>query len=462
LFCNPWHKNGLTSDMSSFRILLLSGLFLLVFSACREDGAIPNAELNEQLRRTIEASGHSLDDLTLPASDDLENIPQDPQNPITASKVALGKLLFHETALGIDGMTSDRSQTWSCASCHHADAGFAAGTVQGIGEGGNGFGFSGEGRTRAANVANAMMDVQPIKSPSILNTGYQKVTLWNGQFGGTGMNVGTEDNWTKGTPKENNELGFEGVETQAIAGLKVHRLDVDETILSEFGYRQLFDEAFADVPEEERYTRLTSALAIAAFERTVLANEAPFQKWLAGDITALNDQEKAGAVVFFGDGDCASCHNGPSLASMSFHAIGMNDLHDSPEPVINSTPNQAEHKGRGGFTMREEDMYKFKTPQLYNLADSRFYGHGSSFRSIREVVEYKSNGLAENSRVPEGKLSPSFEPLNLTQQQIKDLTAFLEDGLRDPNLKRYTPEALLSNNCFPNADALSMADMGCN
>ncbi|MFK8056650.1 MAG: cytochrome-c peroxidase [Saprospiraceae bacterium] len=448
--------------MSSTRTLLILCLFVSVFTACREDGAIPNAEINEQLRRVIEASGQSMDGLRLPASDDLENIPQDPKNPLTPEKVALGKLLFHETALGIDGMADDRSQTWSCASCHHADAGFAAGTVQGIGEGGNGFGLTGEGRSRAANLTNAMLDVQPLKSPSILNTGYQKVTLWNGQFGGTGLNEGTEAYWTDGTPKASNNLGFEGVETQAIAGLKVHRLDVNEAILDTFGYRALFDKAFSDIPVEDRYTRLTSALAIAAFERTVLANEAPFQQWLAGDIAALNDQEKAGAAVFFGDGDCASCHNGPSLASMSFHAYGMNDLHDNPEPVIGSMASQAAHKGRGGFTLVEDDMYKFKTPQLYNLADSRFYGHGSSFRSVRDVIEYKSNGQSQNERVPANKLSSNFTALNLSQQQIKDLTAFLEDGLRDPNLKRYTPESLLSGKCFPNADALSQADMGCN
>ncbi len=447
--------------MSSNRILLLSGLFLLLFSACREDGAIPNAELNEQLKRVIEASGQSIDDLKLPASEDLENIPQDPQNRLTPAKVALGKLLFHETALGVDGMTDDRAQTFSCASCHHAAAGFAAGAAQGIGEGGNGFGLNGEGRVRAANVANSKLDVQPVKSPSILNAGFQEVMLWNGQFGGVGMNVGTESNWTKGTPKEKNALGFEGVETQAIAGIEVHRLDVDSTLLYQYGYQELFDAAFENVPVAERYNRLTAALAIAAYERTVLANEAPFQKWLAGDITALNEQEKAGAVVFFGDGNCAGCHSGPSLASMSFHALGMSDLHDSPLPIHNSTPNQAEHKGRGGFTLRSEDMFKFKTPQLYNLTDSRFYGHGSSFRSIREVIEYKSNAVAQNNRVPADKLSSDFTPLSLTTEQIQDLTAFLEDGLRDPNLKRYAPEVLPSGKCFPNADALSAADMGC-
>ncbi len=447
--------------MSRSQIALALCVSLLAFSACDEDPTLPNSELNEQLRRVIEATGQSMDDLRMPSSDDLENIPQDSSNRLTPAKIALGKLLFHETALGIDGMTDERAQTFSCASCHNAAAGFAAGTAQGIGEGGNGFGRSGEGRVRAANVSISMLDIQPVKSPSILNAGYQKVMLWNGQFGATDVNEGTESNWTEGTPKAKNSLGFEGVETQAIAGLEVHRLDLDSTLLYQYGYQALFDAAFEDVPIAERYNRLTAALAIAAYERTVLANQAPFQQWLAGDVSALNDQEKAGALVFFGDGNCAGCHSGPSLASTSFHALGMSDLHDSASPVFGSTPNQAEHKGRGGFTMRSEDMYKFKTPQLYNLADSRFYGHGSSFRSIRNVIEYKSAAQAQNERVPSDKLSPDFTPLSLSDQQIQDLTAFLEDGLRDPNLARYTPEVLPSGNCFPNADALSKADLGC-
>lgn len=446
--------------MSYSRLLIFLSILILGLGACREDGNIPSEELDTALFRAIEASGQSFNGLRLPASDDLENIPQDPKNPLTPSKVALGKLLFHETALGIDGLT-DRSQTWSCASCHHADAGFAAGSVQGIGEGGNGFGLNGEGRVRAANLADALLDVQPVKSPTILNSGYQNLMLWNGQFGATGMNVGTEGHWTDGTPKETNTLGFEGVETQAIAGMKVHRLNVNAEVLDQMGYRDLYDEAFADIPATERYTLTTTALAIAAFERTVLANQAPFQKWLSGDVNALSEQEKAGGVVFFGDGDCASCHAGPSLASMSFHALGMKDLHDNPEPIIASDPSQAAHKGRGGFTLRDADMYAFKTPQLYNLTDSRFYGHGNTFRSVKEVIEYKSSGISENERVPADKLSPAFVPLNLTDKQINDLTAFLEDALHDPNLDRYVPTAVLSGRCYPNADLLSKSDMGC-
>jgi cytochrome c peroxidase len=100
-------------------------------------------------------------------------------------------------------------------------------------------------------------------------------------------------------------------------------------------------------------------------------------------------------------------------------------------------------------------------PQLYNLSDSPFLGHGSSLRSIREVVAYKNAGIPENPRVPEEALSEYFRPLNLTDQEVDAITAFLESALHDDNLARYEPEQVLSGRCFPFADPQSMNDMGC-
>ena len=119
-------------------------------------------------------------------------------------------------------------------------------------------------------------------------------------------------------------------------------------------------------------------------------------------------------------------------------------------------------RGRGGFTQNEADNYKFKVPQLYNLADSPFYGHGSSFRSIRAVIEYKNNAVPENDEVPAGQLAAGFVPLNLTDAQIDDLVAFIGTALHDPDLARYEPQVLGSNQCFPNNDEQSRVDLGCN
>ena len=442
----------------------LIALFALSLAACSAtDPDDPNAALNTELEDALlkAANGKGLAFFTMPASDDYSAIPQDPKNPITQEKVELGKFLYHETALTVRPKFSGNAVQASCASCHHAAAGFQAGVPQGIGTGGSGFGLHGETRTKDPLCTVDDMDIQPIRSPSAMNAAWQQNMLWNGQFGATGVNVGTEAAWTVGTPKEQNVLGFEGIETQAIAGQDVHRMDIANSVIpSHPVYQQMFNAAYPALPQNERITDITAGLAVAAYERTLLSNQAPFQKWLKGERTVMNEQELRGAITFFGKGNCVSCHTGPALNSMAFHGLGMNNL-EGPG-TYGDDPTKPEHKGRGGFTGRPQDMHKFKVPQLYNLTDSRFYGHGASFTSVRDVIAYINNAVPENSEVPASQLSPLFKPLNLTDSEIDDLTAFVENALHDPSLNRYVPTSLPSNLCFPNNDPQSKVDLGCN
>ena len=441
-----------------FYNVLISGVMITLMSCASDDDnyvPIPSQGILEN--RIIELYG-SKEALIQPLSTDFNLIPNDPNNQMTSAKVELGKLLFHETGIATNPNMEESMEMYSCASCHHAKAGFQSGILQGIGEGGNGFGINGEGRFKNALYAESDLDIQPIRTPSVLNVAYQDVMLWNGQFGGTGTNQGTEANWTAGTPKEANNLGFEGVETQAIAGLDVHRLRIDEDFVINSAYKDLFDQAFPNVDESQRYTKLNGALAIAAYERTLLPNEAPFQQWLNGNTSAMNEQETEGALLFFDDAKCFSCHSGPALNGMDFHALGMKDL--AGDDVL-TVIDDATKRGRGGFTNNPEDDYKFKTPQLYNLKDVTFYGHGGSFQSIEDVIRYKNNALKENQEVPTGQMSPMFTSLNLTDDDIDAITAFLENALYDSNLQRYVPEELPTGYCFPNADPMSSQDMGC-
>ena len=397
----------------------------------------------------------------LPESTDLSAIPQDPKNPLSPEKVALGQLLFHETGLALNPKHISAIETYSCASCHFAGAGFQANRFQGIADGGLGFGINGEGRVRGNHYDRSEIDVQPLRTPSAMNLAYQKNVLWSGQFGATGANIGTEDQWTPETPKAVNELGFEGLETQAIAGLSVHRQQPDSEFFTKYPeYMPLFDRAFPELPADERYNIVNTGLAIGAYERTLLANQAPFQQWIAGDMSAMNEQEKEGALLFFTKGQCVDCHSGPSLANMEFHALGMSDLIDCPEEIFQVTETNGMF-GRGGFTKDPADDYTFKVPQLYNLEDSKFLGHGSSFRSVEEVIRYKNEARPQNPRVPEDRLSEKFVPLGLSDSEIDAIAAFIRTGLRDPNLARYEPSSVLSGNCFPNNDPLSRQDRGC-
>lgn len=433
-----------------------------VLTSCSDDSdytAINLETEDKQLQEVLINLSGSLDTFILPQSTDYQSIPSDPKNPITESKVALGKLLFYETGIGINSKKETNKATYSCASCHHSGAGFQSGIKQGIGDGGMGFGLHGEARVMDPNYTEDLIDIQPIRSPTVLNSAYQKLMLWNGQFGATDDNIGTEANWTEGTPKAVNILGFEGVETQAIAGLSVHRMGIDKAFCDENKYVKLFDNAFPEVDKSERYSITTAGLAIAAYERTLLANNTDFQNWLKGDTRAMNKNEKKGALLFFGKARCYECHSGPALNSENFYALGMNDLSGSG---VHGITDEVTKKGRGGFTNNPTDNYKFKVPQLYNLADVQFLGHGGNFTSVREIIEYKNNGVKQNNEVPNEMVSDKFSPLGLNDNEITLITEFIEKSLHDNDLKRYDPASLPTGLCFPNADPTSKEDMGCN
>lgn len=449
----------LRSTAPILRICALS--FFLLITSCGKDTDLhqflPNDGSDALKDRLVTLYG-SHTALILPESNDYSAIPGDPNNPITASKIELGKFLFHETGLALNPNKSIGTGTYSCSSCHIAASAFQSGRQQGMADGGSGFGFKGEGRIMNLAYHPDSVDVQPIRVPTIINAAYQQVVLWNGQFGANGLNVGTEANWTEGTPKATNHLGFDGLETQAIAGLGVHRMVIDTSMIKNGPYKVLFDMAFPDSPESERYTRINAGLSIASYVRTVMGNEAPFQKMLRGEPHTMTEEEMKGGLLFYGKAQCYQCHSGPGMNGMEFHALGMNDLNG--DQVIGQVDN-ATKKGRGGFTNNAEDDYKFKTPSLYNLRDVSFFGHGGSFNSVREVIEYKNEAQVQNTDVPSTKISLLFKPLNLSEEEIDQLVLFVENALHDPNLNRYVPEATPLGNCFPNADAQSKIDLGC-
>ncbi len=440
------------------RFLVLTA-FVFIFFSCAEDA--PISDLDSRLSNALnEASGNvGKVHYILPNSDQYSRIPQDPQNLLTDEKIELGKLLFHESAFSTLSNFDHMMNTFSCASCHHSRAGFQANLPQGIADGGEGFGMAGEGR-RLNDLANPKeVDVQPLRTPTAMNLAYQTNLLWNGQFGATALNQNTENRWKEGTPIATNYLGYEGLETQAIAGITVHRMEYNEEAISKNGYKEMFDQAFSNIDQSDRYTVERAGQAMAAYERVIIANEAPFQAWLRGDETALTDNQKEGAIVFFSNGQCVSCHDGPALAKMEFHAIGMNDF--DPSEVFNFDPNDPAITGRASFTGDDNDMFKFKVPQLYNLKDSPFYGHGSSFNSIRDVIEYKNMAITEKADMDSRYVSEHFVPLGLTSEEVDNLADFLENGLYDPNLSRYEPQSLPTGNCQPNNDEFSKEDLGC-
>ncbi len=443
------------------KIYVLGGIIaaVLIFS-CKHEPILPPLGEELLLRLAEISPTGSPTFFALPASDDFANIPQSLANPLSAEKVALGKLLFFETAFGVEPVHPEGLQTFSCASCHVPAAGFRPNRHQGIADGALGFGEKGEGREKYPFYDDQEIDAQGARPLSVLNVAFVTNSMWNGSFGSDGVNAGTEAMWgvfDPGTAINHERLG--ALEGQNIEGLKTHRILYTRDLVEQYGYKELFDAAFPDVPEDERYSRKTGSFAISAYLRQLFCNEAPFQRWLKGEENAMSEEQKRGALLFFGKAGCSRCHNQPNLGSMTFQGIGVEDLFENGG--LKTSVHDRRNLGRGGFTGRDEDMFQFRVPQLYNLADSGPYFHGSSKRTLREVLEYFNAGVPENPRVPQSQISFYFHPLDLTVAELDDLEVFIAEALRDPNLQRYVPENVLSGFCFPNNDPLSRVEMEC-
>ena len=149
------------------RILHLLVFAALFISGCASDQTTD--PLDVTLQRTMRrlAPDGTLDYYQVPHHEDLENIPSGIGNPLTAEKVELGKMLFFETALGIDAVNETGLRTFSCATCHIPAAGFTPGNVQGIADGAEGFGLNGEGRNMRGDYTEDQIDAQgarPLRS----------------------------------------------------------------------------------------------------------------------------------------------------------------------------------------------------------------------------------------------------------------------------------------------------------
>lgn len=446
------------NELSKFLIVLLINTFLFFTCTTKTTDTILDNKIEEAMSEVSEVGDYR--SYILPESDDFAAIPQDPKNPLTAEKIELGKFLFFESCFSLNASHESGKKTWSCATCHVPTAGFMPGRAQGIADGGQGFGINGEGRAIRPDYAETEVDVQSVRTLSQLNSAFVSNSTSSGMFGVYGVNKGTEEYWDDDPMTEVNFFGYDGLESQNIAGQTLHRMQIDPQTIEDCGYKEHYDTAFPDFPEDERYGAITTSLALSAYLRSLLTTEAPFQKWLKGDKQAMTEQQKRGALLFFDKAQCAQCHNGTSLNAVEFHALGVKDLHQGND-VLNPSPNDRRVFGRGGFTGKQEDMYKFKVPQLYNMKDSPFYFHGSSKRSMREVVEYFNNAIPENPVVPEEQISLRFKPLFLTEDEIDDLVEFVNEALYDDQLSRYFPTELPSGHCFPNNDSLSRIDLGC-
>ncbi len=299
----------------------------------------------------------------------LKPVPVPADNPMTEATIELGRRLYFDKAL-----SSDR--TISCASCHDPARGWSNGEP---------FATGVDGQVGGRN------------SPTVINTAYQKFQFWDGRAG--------------------------SLEEQALGPIQnpiEMNLTLDEAVkrLSESDdYRRRFREAFGTEVTAEGIGK-----AIAAFERTIVSGNAPYDRFKARETAALSEAAQRGMKLFFGKANCSACHVGPNFTDNGFHNLGVGI--DDPNPDL----------GRQVVTGQLGDRGSFKTPTLREIARTAPYMHDGRFATLREVVAYYNQGGTDNPQLDE-----EVFPLKLTDQELDDLVRFLEEGLASPDYPVVAP-----------------------
>jgi len=323
---------------------------------------------------------------------------QPPDNPTTPEKVELGRLLFFDPILSDDN-------TLSCAHCHHPHLGFSDGLPRSRGRGGIG---AGRERTGGIELTRG--------APSLWNTVYNHRQFWDGRA----AHLEEQARMVITTPEEVNADPAELVrELKAIPE-----------------YRALFDKAFGG-KDGESITFKNVTYAIAAFQRTLVSFNSRFDRYAAGDGSALSPQEKRGLKLFLSPKTrCNECHGIPTFANRDFKVIGVPNPKDGPADV--AKPEAA--RGRGGGPNGA-----FKIPTLRNIALTAPYMHNGVFETLEEVLDFYAGGGGRGLGLEVPLQDDKIRKFTLTPQEKADMIAFLlalTDESAAPEIPARVPSGL--------------------
>ncbi|MBL0939357.1 MAG: di-heme enzyme [Gemmatimonadaceae bacterium] len=329
----------------------------------------------------------------IPASFPRPAVPAD--NPMSVAKVALGRHLFYDRRMSVNGQQS-------CASCHRQELAFTDGRARSVGTTG---------------------ETHPRSSMSLANVAYNTALTWADPRARA-----LEDQAL--VPM----LGAHPIEL----GLGGREAEFLRVVQQDSVYRQLFASAYSET--ENVYTTKHVVRAIAAFERTLLSMRSPYDKYrYGGEANAISESAKRGEAFFFSGqhGGCFQCHGGWNFTGSvrfegradvepSFFNTGLYNLKGA-----SSYP--AQNTGVHGVTGRAEDMGKFRAPTLRNIAVTAPYMHDGSVLTLDAVLDHYAAGgrtIANGRNAGVGHLNPNKAPnvdgFTLTAQQRRDVIAFLE------------------------------------
>lgn len=294
-----------------------------------------------------------------------EPMPIPPDNSMTAEKVALGRQLFFDERLSVDGSKS-------CYSCHVCEHGLTDGLPKSIGAG------------------NKQL---PRSSPTLWNIGYHREFYWDGRS--------------------------QSLEKQALAawtganmGAKAEEIVVKLNALQ--GYKAQFQKVFQSDATPDNVVK-----AIAAFERTLISGNTAWDRWRAGDNTAISQSAWRGWNIFQAI-KCNNCHDGVLFTDQQYHNIGIGMDQKEPDP------------GRFKVTNKPEDTGAFKTPTLRDIARSGPYFHDGSASTLEEAVDTMLAGGKPNKYLDR----KNVQPHKILPDQREDLLNFLRSLTVDCKLTK--------------------------
>lgn len=315
----------------------------------------------------------------------LQPLPVFPENPMTPEKIDLGRKLFFDRRLSGDG-------TMSCATCHDPERGYGDGLPVSL------------SYPTTKNWRNA---------PTLINVGYNRVFFWDGRAG--------------------------SLEEQALfpvmSAFEMNQnLDFLEEELKEVPeYVEAFQKVFGG-----EITREGVAMALAAFQRSIISRGSPLDMFLEGDRDALTPQQRRGLDVFTGKGGCVECHSGPNLTDNGFYNLGVPEQPEmTADPGVSATrrftakvagyrayKTLKDDPGRYLVTKDRKDWKAFRTPTLREIGLTGPYMHNGVFKSLDEVIEFLDRGGGDDPNKTD-----KLKPLNLSPEDKKALRAFLLEAL---------------------------------
>ena len=288
-------------------------------------------------------------------------IPYPEDNLHSAAKAELGRMLFFDPILS-------GSRARSCASCHSPSLSWGDGLARAMGEG---------------------QRSMSLRSPTLLDVAWVPRLGWDGKF------------------RDLESVAFAPI--TSAANMNLPEGGLIERLAANPGYVQSFTEAFGEGP----ITRSKTEAALATYERSIVAENSPFDRWIMGDESAIDAAARRGFALFRGKARCAECHSGFAFTDGSFHDIGS----ASGEDI-----------GRGRlFPTSVKLRYAFKTPTLRDVARRAPYMHDGSLATLADVIAlYDRGGIERESR------SELIAPLALTAAEKADLIAFLNTLTGEP------------------------------